>query len=224
MKKIIALGLVVASMAATTAFGQGYFLFTSGKSHVYDGFTTPGAAATSANVDVAFLWAAGTPTPLVDTFLTSTPTSGNSSTTELYTVGQAWTAILNDPNFTLAIDNGSSAIAIAKTVASPAGSFSYNSGTDFAVTGTAANATYTLYQISWNSAFATPSAASAAGSAVGWSAPFSYTSVANIGTPASMSTGAFGTFVPFVASVPEPGTMALAGLGGLSLLAFRRKK
>ena len=27
-----------------------------------------------------------------------------------------------------------------------------------------------------------------------------------------------------VSSVPEPGTMALAGLGGLSLLAFRRKK
>jgi len=30
--------------------------------------------------------------------------------------------------------------------------------------------------------------------------------------------------LPVVSSVPEPGTMALAGLGGLSLLAFRRNK
>ena len=28
----------------------------------------------------------------------------------------------------------------------------------------------------------------------------------------------------FIIPVPEPGTMALAALGGLSLLAFRRKK
>jgi hypothetical protein len=31
----------------------------------------------------------------------------------------------------------------------------------------------------------------------------------------------FGTFIP---SVPEPGTMALAALGGASLLMFRRRK
>jgi hypothetical protein len=54
-----------------------------------------------------------------------------------------------------------------------------------------------------------------------------------VGSPASPATTIFNTsggiasgfnLNGVTSAVPEPGTMALAGLGGLSLLAFRRKK
>jgi len=221
MKKTIALSLIAVSLAASSAFGQGYFLFTSGKSQAYDGFTTPGAAATAATVDVAFLWAAASTTPDVSALLASTPKLGNSTTAEAYTVAQAW-GFINDGQFTLAVDNGTGNPAIVKTVAN--GSITYNAGADFGVTGTAPGSTYTVYEISWNAAYANPTAAAAAGSAVGWSAPIQYTAVSSIGTPATFAgIAGFGTFAP-PGAVPEPGTMALAGLGGLSMLAFRRRK
>ena len=44
------------------------------------------------------------------------------------------------------------------------------------------------------------------------------------GSPSPLLTVGFTLEQVVAAPVPEPGTMALAGLGGLSLLAFRRKK
>jgi len=220
MKRIIALSLIAASLAATSAFGQGYFQFTSGKSQAYDGFTTPGASAPSANVNVALMWAAAGTTPTVDSLLTSTPTSGNSATVESYTAAQAW-ADINNGQFTLAVNSATSANVIAKTAAN--GSFSYNGGVSFGVNGTSPG-TYTIYEVSWNAAYADPTTAAAAGSAVGWSAPIQYTAVNATGfvNPTLGQFPGYGTFVP--AATPEPGTMALAGLGGLSMLAFRRRK
>jgi PEP-CTERM motif len=221
MKKILALTLLAVSFAAPSVFGQGYFLFTTGKSQAYDGFTTPGSSALSANVKVAFLWAAAnTLSPFA---IASTPTGGNSTTTESYTVAQAWGLINGGATgWTLAVNNGTSAIASVNTAAN--GSVTYNGGFSFGVTGTAANTQYSLILIGWNGAYADPTTAAANGSAVGWSSVFQYNSKDNLTTPNNMAAqGAnFGVFVP--ASVPEPSTMALAGLGGAAMLLFRRRK
>ena len=223
MKKIITIGLVVASFAATSSFGQGYFLFTSGKSQAWNGFTTAGVSATSSLVDTSFLWApAGTTSPMA-ALLASTPTTGNSTTVENYTVAQAWTAILSG-GFNLATNNGGS-VVVQATAAN--GGIAYNSSGTFPILGTANNGTtaYTVFMIGWNSAFATPALAAAVGSAVGWSTAFQYTPSKDAITaaPSMSSQGAnFGVFIPVV--VPEPTTLALAGLSGASLLLFRRKK
>jgi hypothetical protein len=233
MKKLVLISTVIASLAGMSAFGQGYVLFQTGKSTGYDGFTTPGVSGLAATVDGALMWApSGTvQTPLVNTMssLASTPTTGNSTTTESYTVAAAWTAILSDPNFTLAynFNGGSPTTGNAIMTSSSTGVFgsalnSFNmsnvSGSQVAVIGT----TYSMFLITWNAAFATPAAAQTAGSAVGWGPVFQYTAYALTSSANSMLAlvGRSGTFIP----APEPTTLALAGLGSLSLLLFRRRK
>ena len=101
-----------------------------------------------------------------------------------------------------------------------------NGGASFDITGTSVSTAYTLMLVSWNgSLYSTLAAAEAAGNgAIGFSAPIQYTSGTGPtdNTVASAPFAQFGTFVPAI--VPEPGTMALAALGGASLLLFRRKK
>jgi hypothetical protein len=103
-----------------------------------------------------------------------------------------------------------------------AGAINYNGGTAFAgPTTTAVGGTYSLFMIGWSGGYATPALAAASGqSAVGWSAPFSYTATALTAAPNLMGVTAFGV----AGVIPEPTTMALAGLGGLALLAIRRRK
>jgi len=214
MKKLIAI-IAVASMGFAS-FGQGYFTFTGSVRGVWDGFTsTPRLAA---DMNVGFLY--GTGSSLIGAIAATTPTNSVSlpgSTSP----AQAWNAILNDPSYAVAFNSGTSAEAVTPTGAN--GAFSYLSAGSFGVTGTAAGSTYNIIVFGWSNAYATAALAAAAGSPVGWSAPFSYTTVSNIGTPTSMPTAGL---LPFgvVTSVPEPTTIALAGLGGLSLLALRRKK
>ena len=219
MKKLVIISTLIASFAGLSAFGQGYFLFTSGKSQVYDGFST-GVSHTATDVNVAFLWAASSAVPSVDSILASVPTTattGNST----WTAATAWTAILDDPNFTLALNSGTgNSLATVGTLAT--GAFSYNTGNAFPVLNTAVNGNYTVFIIAWNSLYATPAAAAAANSAVGWGSPFAYTAAALTGAPQTMI-GASPNF-GVGGIVPEPTTMVLAGLGGLALLAIRRRK
>jgi len=223
MKKILAIGFLAASFVAPSAFGQGYFQFTTGKSQAYDGFTTAGTSALSSNVRVSFLWApAATATPMP---VASTPTTGNSLTSASYDVATAWAAINNNSDsWTLAV-NQTGGNVLVQTLTAANGGISYFGGAGFGVQGTSAG-TYSIMMISWNGAYADPTAAALAGSAVGWSSVFQYNAVGAANDPgiANMAGKAagFGTFVP--AAVPEPGTMALAALGGASLLLFRRRK
>ena len=221
MKKIIALSLVAVSLAATSSFGQGYFALTSGKSQAYDGFTTAGVSALAATVNVTFLWAPASTVPHVASLLATTPKTGSSTTQEPYSVATAWSTIL-DGQFTLA-NNVASGTNLTVTTAST-GAVVYNGGFSFGVTGTTSGTTYTIYEVSWPATYATPAAAQSASAAVGWSNPIQYTTVNNIGTAQSTlgAFASFGTFVP--APIPEPATMALAAIGGASLLLFRRRK
>lgn len=222
MKKIIAISLAAVTLAGTSAFGQGYFQFQTGKSQAYDGFTTPGASAAGATVTVAFLWAASGST--VSLPLTSTPITGNSLTVESYTDAQAWTAILGS-GFTPAVNANGSTAAVQLTAAN--GSVSYNGGTSFGVQGTATSASatpYALYLVGWGGGYSTLAAAAAAHAPVGWSSVFTYTAGANASSSIANFAAASPNFGVFFPVVPEPTTLALAALGGASLLLFRRKK
>ena len=225
MKKIITLNLLAGWLATTAAFGQGYFMFTTGKSQIYDGFTTPGVSTLAATVNTSFLWGPANTTPAVDSLVTSTPANGINTLNYGYSTAQAWNYILNG-QFNVATNSATGNLVVQLCGAN--GSIIYNGATAFSVAGTVPNTIYTLYEISWDAHFATPALAAAAGAALGWSSPFQYTS-GNVASPvAPMPTTGFsagGTLASFgtIASVPEPTTLALAVLGGLSLLACRRK-
>ena len=212
-------------MAGTSAFGQGFFQFTSGKSQAYDGFTTTAVSALGATINVSFLWAAASTTPNIDTLISnqSLKNGTNNQPGLNYTAATAWSTILNG-QFTFATNYATAALVVAPT--SSTGVINYNGGLGFGVSNTVAGTAYTIYEVAWSSAYATPWLASAANAAVGWSAPIQYTSVTSIGTPNTMVglMPSYGVFAPAVVVAPEPSTMALAALGGASLLLFRRRK
>jgi hypothetical protein len=212
MKKIILIATLIASLTGLSAFGQGYFQFVTGKSQVWDCFTS-GSPQLATTVNVAFLWAANGSVPVVASLYGSTPTSG---LPPLYAISAAWSDILTDPNYTFAANSGNGQVAVTQSTSS--GALNYG---PLAVTGTMVGTTYSLFMVGWDANYATPVLASAANAAVGWSASFSYTAYAATATSSSMSglTPAFGVW-----GVPEPSTLALAGLGSLSLLLVRRRK
>jgi hypothetical protein len=228
MKKIIALSVLTGCLAATSSFAQGWLQLNSLRSQVWDGFTTAGADALSSKVDVAWFWAAGAnvANPMPGQ-LANSSTTGNSTTTAAtagYTAPTAWSDILGSA-FTLVTDaNAGNAPVIVTTTTK--GAATYIAGAGFAIPSTSAGGSITLVEVAWNSAFATPTAAQTGGSSIGWG----YLGSLVLGTSATdpnIVNGAaaipsFGVFTPV--ATPEPGTMALAALGGASLLLFRRKK
>jgi hypothetical protein len=223
MKKIIAISLVAVSLASTSAFGQGFFQFVTGKSQAYDGFTTPNVSSPSANVTVTFLWAASGTTASLP--MTSTPITGTNGIAESYTVQSAWTAILGS-GFTAAVNAANSLPAVQTTLGN--GFVSYNSGASFGVSGTTSptgGTQYALFLVGWGGGYTSLAAAAAANAPVGWSSVFTYTAGQNNASSVASFAGSspnFGVFAP--GAVPEPATMALFALGGASVLLFRRRK
>jgi len=222
MKKtlIIAAALAVTSVAS---FAQGTFFFTGNTKTVWDNYTTAVGHLNAANEDVAFL--IGTGTPKIAQVAASVATNAASAGVT-WSAATAWSDILGDSNFFLATNSASSSTAAIAAVATTSGAWSYNSAGSFTVNGTTAGATYTVYAIAWNAAYATPALASAANSAVGWSAAFTYVA-GNPGAQPPTTPQAFNASVTAfgvsAGAVPEPGTIALAGMGIASLLAFRRR-
>ncbi len=215
MKKIIVVASLITSLTSLSAFGQGYGLFTGNPRTVWDSFTYPDQPHVTSNVNVAFLWGMNGSAPLVESILNGVPTNATSMTSP-FSIDAAWTDIVTDPNFTLAHNASDNSLVSTRTLAN--GGFSYNSSSTFGISGTTAGTTYTLFVIGWDATYATPQLAAAAGSAVGWSPAFSYSVTSEIGTPLTMPASGLAHF----GVVPEPTTMALAGLGSLSLLLFRR--
>jgi hypothetical protein len=161
----------------------------------------------------------GVAAPAVDAIAASTPTTGT------FSVAGAWADITGDQNYQLAQNVlGASSVTMGVLTGSHGGNFSYtyNAAANVEMNTTAGiigGNSYEMYAIAWNSAYATPALAAANGAAVGWSSSFLYaTGVSSLATVTATAIPAFGVF-----AVPEPSTMALAGLGGLSLLFFRRR-
>jgi len=232
MKKQIILGAIVLGFAASS-FGQGYAAFyTTAKSWVYDNFSTAGTSqvggTAGANIFTALLIGSGV--PAVDAVSASNPT-GNTTAFSASTGATIWSDILNDPNYQLAqnLSGNTLVVGTINTAGTTRGGFSYQSGASFQVAGwgnNTANTPVSVYVIGWNAAYATPALAAAAGAAVGWSSPFTYTLLKDTTTsPSSANASGLTAFgVTPIAAAPEPATMALAALGGASLLLFRRRK
>ena len=216
-KAILAIALVATGLSS---FGQGYFLFTTGTRQVWDTIAgTPVTYKPDAGLNVAFLWAPSGTTAAITGLAASSTTNGTTSVS----YATAWNDILGaNGGYTLAVNNGTSATVVQTT--SSVGGISYNSANTFAVTGTTGGSVYSVYAIAWSNAYSTPQAAQTAGAAVGWSSVFSYSAGnGSSSTPLSFSVSGLTPFGLAGAPVPEPGTIALAGMGIASLLAFRRR-
>jgi len=223
MKRIIiAIGLAL--LAASATFAQGVFWFSGNTKTVWDNFSgySP-RVTTTASIDVAFLIGAGT--PAIASIAPSIPTNNESMVGVFYAYNNAWDKILHDPNYHLATNDS---VTVVAAVNSSNGAWEYNGGSTFLDPSTTGGGAYTVYVIGWDAtAGATPQAAAASGyAAVGWSVPFSYTTGNNAGSPPTSPQIFSSSVTPFgigPQGVPEPGTLALAGTGLASLLAFRRR-
>ena len=224
MKKTLLIATTIVALSGLSAMAQGYVAFQTGSRGTWDLFTVANAGTPKlgATENVAFLWASSG-TPLIAAIQSATTTNNlaaNAAATA--SISADWTAILNDPNFHLGVDLNTSASPIVATTA--AGAASYLAAASFPLVGSAAGSTISVFVIGWDKQYATPAAAAAANSAVGWSSVFSYATGAS--SIATVSTFTASSFVPFgvVNPVPEPATFALAGFGMAAMLVSRRRK
>jgi len=238
MKKQIALLATIIAASGFTAFGQGYITMSASTHDVWDEFTTSGVGANDTLMDVALLWAtSGTADQLTSVGtqfgLRQGAASDQVATNGVTSVGSAnpfstiATMISSGGwNWATNVSVGSSGvgtIAVGSTLA--AGNISYTGGisgtAQYQIGGTTAGSVYELIAIAWNasaSSFATATD-------IGWSNGANYTtgsSQSDLNGQTALSASGENQFG--VASVPEPTTLALAGLGGLSMLFLRRRK
>ena len=214
MKKILT--IVALSAISFASFGQGYFNVSLGTKSIWDAFSTANISKLGATINVGLYVATAGSTPSVIGAI-GAPAGTNSTTAWS---SNPWTSILADANFKQATNGNTGAPIILTTSAGGAISITGTLPITDSIIGNNA-----LYFVAWSSAYANPFLASADNSAVGWSGVFTYAAVSSIGTPPTMATAGFTPFaVEGIAATPEPGTMALAALGGASLLLFRRRK
>jgi len=222
-KQIIAL-TVVALAGVSSAFAQGYVTVASGNNYVWNEFTTPGSGVKgNANIDIAVYWAPVTTTdPLQQQGAGASQSVATNGVTSISSPANVNTA-LTGAGFTLATINGSGGTVIEQTIGAT-GNINYG---QVQVQGMSLGGTYELVVVAWDAAAGATAITSGSYNAIGWSNPFSYTTGANVtdgnGTTLLNTDGMIKFGVAPVAATPEPGTMALAALGGASLLLFRRR-
>jgi len=219
MKKSI---IIAAALAITSvgAFAQGNVQFGGNSKGIWNDYTTPGSSVLSAGIDVAMLFFTTSPTAL--NAISSTGSATNGST--VYTPLAAWTALENGS--TAVNGPSSSSPAVGTTIGN--GGFTYNTATAWSASNVTGGTTYFAVEVAWNTDGGTittlsEAEAAAATDQVGWSSVFNYTP----STGANPAPGWSASITPFSVggvTTPEPGTMALAAIGGASLLMFRRKK
>jgi hypothetical protein len=220
MKRLLALTITLITAIGTNAFAQGYVLFVTGKASVYDEFTTPGTGVVApGDVTATFLWAAAG---------TTDPLGAGVATNGVSSLSGGWNTVASmlSSGWNIATDYDASAEADVADNATGSfkGELVYNGGTSFQLANAASGSTYEFVVIGWDNltGATTLGQAMTDNVAMGWSSSFDYTLESPAGT--SLETFSQSGETPFgIAPVPEPATLALAGLGGLSMLFLRRK-
>jgi hypothetical protein len=220
MKKLLALFISLFTVIGTNAFAQGgYVLFVTTKDNVYDEFTEPGVGLVApGDVTATFLWAS---------VGTSDPLGAGVGTNGVAYTGGAWSTISSmlSSGWTVAKDTGTGAeadVAVA-TSGSLKGGLDYNNGVAFQLANSTGGDTYEMLVIGWDNlgGASTLEQAMTASVILGWSGSFYYATGATAGS--AVDTFSQSGEAPFgVGTIPEPTTLALAGLGGLSLLLCGR--
>jgi hypothetical protein len=216
MKKQLALLTILFTVIGTNAFAQGYVEFTTSKDYVYDG----GGIVAPGNVTSTFLWAlVGTSDPLgsgIPTDGTTYVASGWSTVSSMLSSG--WTVAQN-------ANSGNAEVDVADTASGNSeGAIDYNGGSTFQLANTTAGDTYELVVVGWDNLGGATTLEEAMGDThMGWSNPFDYATGATAGSTLEQFNQS--GMEPFgLIPLPEPATLALAGLGGLSMLLIRRRK
>jgi hypothetical protein len=223
MKKLILI-ITLFTVIGMHAFAQGYVLFEALQQSVWDEFTTPGMGTLvpGGDIEVTFLWAlTGTPDPL----------GAGVATTGVFSTAGGWSTVSSmiSSGWNIAEDAGSgNAEADAAVIGHSIrrGGFFYNDNTlSFPVVGTTGGDAFEFVVIGWDNltGATTLEEGMADNVALGWSNEFEYTTGSTAGdTVLFFNESGINQFG--VAPVPEPATLALAGLGGLSILLVRRRK
>jgi hypothetical protein len=224
MKKL-ALVITLFTAIGMNAFAQGYVNFTAFGNNVYDDTYYPSIPAPG-DVTVTFLWAlVGTPDPLG----AGTPTSGDPYLNLEYSDFVNTLSSMLTSGWNIAEDAGNGNAEADVAVNSSGifqGGFGYNGGAPFRLAGSTGGDTYDFVVIGWNnqSGAETLEEGLTDSYAVGWSSAFTYATGANNTSPVNdFNSSGESPFGVAAFPVPEPTTIALAGLGGLSLLLVRRK-
>jgi hypothetical protein len=238
MKKQIAILATVLAASGFTAFGQGYMtLGSSAGKLIWDDFTTPGVGVVDDNMDFTVLFAATGTADLLSSVGTTgfglgggvaannqVATNGVASVGAVNPFGAissmlagGWQVVTNESAL------GQMAVGTLVGTGKSAGTFSYNGGGNFEFNGGSSTVedTYDFIVLAWDSTSSTYVGAAD----LGWSNPFKYVTGSTSGDGAGLTDENALTMNQFgVAAVPEPTTLALAGLGGLSMLFLRRRK
>src|SRR5208282_2519663 len=223
MKKILVIA-TLAAFAALTSYGQGEINYQGFFHGVGNNYTTPGTVTFgSTGIDIELFYAPASTTTAVSAIAAS-----SSPASLTYSVATAWADIMGNAAFQPVDGSSGTPPALMPAVANGGGT--YNGGASYSAANLLPNVTYTLYEVAWYTGATDQysTLALANGNAyVGWSQAFQYTPVTSTGspppTPTTMNQGLVGNYV-VGGIIPEPTTIALAGLGGLSLLLFRRRK
>jgi hypothetical protein len=215
MKKQLLIVSLLAVATSFNAFSQGFVNDSAGANTVKNGVTGANQAGTE-----AILFA-----PVG----TSDPLGAGMATSGLTTATKPWSTVTGmlSSGWTLGKISGVEADGTISGAAFGGGSFAYGAGTVQIDGWSSINESVVV--IGWFGASTTLSSAASTLSPFGWSTAFTVVSGASSTDPNgtvnfSGQTTPISAFGMAPAVVPEPTTLALAGLGGAALLAFRRRK
>jgi len=226
MKKTIAAIAILATVGATASFGQGTVLFGNNNGTRVSTNSVDGGAATG-------LVAAGTAQSFYYAlFYSTTQTTVNGSTAAV--AGTAGTYAFNVAGW----NNGTPSVNLFSTNAAAGRLQTSSPNSDLSTSltglngGTAANFVVVGWSANIGNSISALQAWLAAPGTSGWIGESVVSGSITTGTLGSTpGPGIFGStgglipgFTLGIVSVPEPGTLALAALGGASLLMFRRKQ
>src|SRR5208282_4267941 len=213
----------LAAFAALTSYGQGEINYQGFLHNVGNNYTLPGTVTYNTGIDVELFYAPASTTTAVSVIAAS-----SSPASLTYNVATAWADIMGNSTFQPVNGTNGNPVAVFQSAANGGGT--YNASAGYSAPNLLPNITYTFYEVaSYAGASGQYSTLALANgnTYVGWSQAFQYTTVTSTGSPPPTPEGMNGTLVGNYlvgGTIPEPTTIALAGLGGLSLLLFRRRK